>query len=127
MSRYVEEYSDTRYVPTPSHVCDPQDFTVPVADSLWISTHLETYRGLVRQFAMTLQTADGKHIARIDTDHSVVHRHQFYRDGSQDRPPHFIERIPAGLDGAKTVDKLYGEAADIMYEQAGEMLRRWAQ
>lgn len=123
--RYPEARSDTRYVPTPTHVCDVDDFPVPLGDGLVIHVHMESYRGLIRGFSIELRTPVDT-VARIDTDHSTVHRHQYYRDGSQDAPPHLIEAIPEGRDGARTVNRMYVEAYDHMYDHAREMLRRWA-
>lgn len=124
MSRYADERSDTRYRPTPSHVCDVGDYPIPLDDQLELNVHIETHRGLTRRFSLELRTA-GQVVSRIDTDHSVVHRHQYYSDGTQDSPPHYIESIPEGRDGPTTVDRMYDEAYEYMLEHAEQMLRRW--
>ncbi|MCT1658164.1 hypothetical protein [Brevibacterium luteolum] len=125
MSRFDDLASDTRYVPTPRHVCSVYDFSVPIADNLMLVVHLETYKNLVRTFSIEVQL-DGRDVCgRIDTSHSLVHRHQFYRSGGEDDPPHAIEPIPAGIDGAKTVDRMFEEAYTMMLERAEDIARRW--
>lgn len=64
--------------------------------------------------------ADGRAAPRVwksaDGSHGVFR---------QDDPPHAIDPIPAGIEGAKTVDRVYEEAYTMMFERAEDIARRW--
>jgi hypothetical protein len=65
-------------------------------------------------------------VARIDTCHGTVHRHQLKKSRPDDRvgERHELEKIPAE-DPWTVVDQWYGQALDMIETDWTEYLRRW--
>jgi len=103
------------------HVLSPRD-ELRARMNLWQGTRMV-------EFAITQirRDADGtwQEVARVDTCHGVVHKHQLWR-GSSDTVGQRteLERIPPER-GWETVDKWYDLALTLMQDGWQENLRLW--
>lgn len=87
------------------------------------------YKEKIVDFAIMQICYDGEEcneIARIDCCHSMIHRHQFTRDGNDLYDHLEIKAIPAdGGDRWNIVHAGYYDALGLMQEEWAENLRRW--
>jgi len=88
------------------------------------------HRGLVVDFSINQLVVDdvgAEHdVARIDTKHGTVHRHQFYQDG---RPEWRWDILPIPAPGDTSsweiVNKAYDTYLDVMHDEWDDNVRRW--
>jgi hypothetical protein len=95
-------------------------------ESNLITVRFVMYRGMVVDFSVNQSCVDGdgvRHdVARVDTKHGTVHRHQFYRSRPEERK--IIIVIP--VQGWDIVNKAYDEHLDLMQYEWETSLRRWS-
>ncbi|CAN3980453.1 hypothetical protein [Kitasatospora purpeofusca] len=112
--------------------CPPaveMNFPLELTETDHLHVRQVLYRDRVVDFAiMQLTWEDGtRHeVARIDCCHSVIHRHQFAKDG-RDLDGHLEIKVipPDGGDRWNIVHAGYFEALSVMQEEWADNLRRW--
>ena len=112
--------------------CPPaveMNFPIEITETDELRIRQLIYREKIVDFAiMQLVREDGlrSEVARIDCCHSMIHRHQFTKDG-KDLYDHLeIKAIPAdGGDRWNVVHAGYFDALAVMQEEWAENLRRW--
>lgn len=126
MGEYPQEQV---YEPPPVEECDEADespYEMTPADTLHVLYRKR--RGKVVHFVLTQATyhhGDWHNVARIDTWHGTIHRHQLDRNGDDVGEPEVLVRIPAGEEGWPVVDQGYTDAWGLMFNEWEDNLRRW--
>ncbi|GAA1744898.1 hypothetical protein GCM10009681_14790 [Luedemannella helvata] len=117
------------YKPPPEEECHCETFvfhpTGRENDPIKLHVRFMQYQGKIVDFSINqVFVLDGisHDIARIDTAHGTIHRHQFFPRRQQVRT--VITEIPVD-DGWNVVDKGYDNALDVMQDEWDDNLRRW--
>jgi len=118
-----------QYKPPSSPPAVEMNFPIELTDTDELRVRRLMYREKVVDFAiMQIVWEDGERaeVARIDCCHSMIHRHQFTKDG-RDLYDHLeIKSIPAdGGDRWNIVHAGYFEALAAMQAEWADNLRRW--
>jgi len=116
----------------PYHAPPPEECEEFTQRTFLAPDHLLTIRRMFRigqstvvEFgANQVVRVDGKwvDVARIDSDHGMVHRHQFYADGRN--VVALLETIPL-RGGEELVDRWCAVAEDVMQNEWEDNFRRW--
>jgi hypothetical protein len=118
-----------QYKPPPSPPAIEMNSPMEITDTDTLKIRRVMYHEKIVDFAImqfTLEGDDWHQVARIDCCHSMIHRHQFTRDG-RDLYDHLeIKAIPAdGGDRWNVVHAGYFDAYAIMFEEWEDNVRRW--
>lgn len=117
------------YKPPPIEACYEGTHTIyPAGENgpNLLAVRYVVYKGMVVDFSINQAATDAdgirRDVARVDTKHGTVHRHQFRRGGPEERV--IIIEIP--VRGWEIVDKAYDEHLDLMHDSWEMNLRRWS-
>lgn len=114
------------YEPPLLEECRVRDQPIDLGADVRLHDHTREHQGLIVYFSLQLsviRAADWFVVARIDTCHGEVHKHQFYRDG-RDETRTLVRTVPVD-NGAATVDSHYLQGYDMLVEEHADIIRRW--
>lgn len=112
---------------TPPADCVTREWTTDLADGVAFAHAIHVHKGKIAHFSIQQIhiDADGvRHdVARIDTSHGTIHRHQQFASGAPEDRHEFVA-IPA-TGGVTFVHDAYARYADVLTNAWSENLRRW--
>lgn len=117
------------YKPPPVPPAVELNFKAEITETDELRIRQVVYTEKIVDFAIMQLHWEGQchhQVARIDCCHSMIHRHQFTRDGHDLYDRLQIKAIPA--DGGtrwNIVDAGYHEVLALMYDEWEDNLRRW--
>jgi hypothetical protein len=123
----VVKDADHLYQPPPEAACEVDTFPIylSVLDGVecLVTVHLQFYRERLVHFSIELRVGSAV-IARIDTSHGQIHRHDFDRRQVQRRTVYeTIEKSRAWSQIETAYDRLYPELAEP--GKAAVIVERW--
>lgn len=114
------------YRAPPDRLCFKDQYSLDLSEEVTLTVVYKVFRGLIVHFVINhsvLANPKSINIARIDTCHGMIHRHQYDQAGVDLLDHQLIRVIPAGR--YDVVNEGFPDALAIMQNEWEANLRRW--